>query len=304
MKKPLLFFLLLFSISVHAQNWFPIGAKWTYSFTDWMLAGYTYPVYTTVIGDTVINGKTCSILKGNSSCSLMDTAYVYEESDVVYHYDGVSDTFYVLYDFSKNTGQSWKSVFRQWGTMTLDTLTFIVDSISLIDLNGFPARIQYTTKSPSLFWEYWNNVFVEYIGETGSLFPHWALCDPYNNPLRCYSDSILGSVEFVPVKPTWWRGFWDNMATNCDFITYPGIDENKISSLNISPNPATTSITISTLHIDKGAKIEVYNTYGQLMMRRHATKGDNNIVLNIESLPAGIYFMKFMGFTAKFVKQY
>jgi len=70
-----------------------------------------------------------------------------------------------------------------------------------------------------------------------------------------------------------------------------------IPSFSISPNPATTLISIHSSSVSN-AEIQIFNTLGQLIMR---TK--NQQILDISKLESGIYFIKIANAVRKFVKE-
>lgn len=101
---------------------------------------------------------------------------------------------------------------------------------------------------------------------------------------------------------------WYNMPSNAQGqfgVVNPGKvainDKNKpLSELSISPNPATNSINYTISTNDKSTKIlyctiAVYDALGKLCLYKgnQSTKG----VLNTESLPKGIYFVKCISFS-------
>lgn len=80
--------------------------------------------------------------------------------------------------------------------------------------------------------------------------------------------------------------------------TTTGISENRLASLkagNVYPNPASGAAQVSfNLKEQAHVSIEVLNSMGQLM-RREATAaktGDNLVEVNVQGLPAGVYFLK------------
>jgi hypothetical protein len=84
---------------------------------------------------------------------------------------------------------------------------------------------------------------------------------------------------------------------------YYGVDENLFDSdkIQIHPNPATTTLSISGLSAP--ATADIYDISGKLLL----TKPLNNQTLNISSLAKGLYFIKLTGkegsVVRKFVKE-
>ncbi len=62
--------------------------------------------------------------------------------------------------------------------------------------------------------------------------------------------------------------------------------EYSTSQINISPNPATTSITITG--VEGEGNVEIFNSLGQLTLTHDLTTGND---INIQSLSPGIYFL-------------
>ncbi|HLG34860.1 MAG TPA: T9SS type A sorting domain-containing protein [Bacteroidia bacterium] len=92
-----------------------------------------------------------------------------------------------------------------------------------------------------------------------------------------------------------------------------GIEEhNPLSSINISPNPATSEITVHPdFYRDKVESIEVYNVMGERVIfslnPSPSPAGEGSASMDVSKLAAGIYFVKVLtenGMSAaKFVKQ-
>jgi len=89
-----------------------------------------------------------------------------------------------------------------------------------------------------------------------------------------------------------------------------GLDESAVSgrqsAVNIYPNPASTTITISTPTTpDKNTTLTIYNLNGQALLSRQIT--EQQTVVDVSGLSQGIYFVRVVDDMTvqveKFVKQ-
>ena len=263
-KSTLILTLLALVVNVSAQTWAPIGAKWTFGvgfvtgpeveFREW-----------TCIGDTLVNGQTCKIIKRSGSSVVgdnLDKLITYEDSSKVYYFN--SNQFATLYDFNKNSGETW--------TIMNDTCEIIVtvDSTSTETINGFTLKVQYVSGP-------FYGKILEHIGHTERPSPF--SCDDgaidfnYYTGLRCYQDSIIGYHSF-------------GIAPSCNYTTTVKEKlENKLG-LNIFPNPSTNQITIQT-NFNKNCNYSIYNSLGQLVKK--GIVQSNTATLFIGELKSGIY---------------
>jgi hypothetical protein len=79
----------------------------------------------------------------------------------------------------------------------------------------------------------------------------------------------------------------------CDTITLVNI--NRTDKLILSPNPFTTSTTISyILNMPSFVTISIFNTQGKLidMIEHKQPKGKYKVQWNAEGLPAGMYYCR------------
>jgi len=111
MKTPLFILFLLFSVSIHAQNWSPSGANWKYSYYGFF-PGYVDVLYS---GDTVIDGQSTKILSKTFAgidwsmtvvTNFIGNEYTYENNGVIFlRYQNQWDT---LYNFNAQVGEHWR----------------------------------------------------------------------------------------------------------------------------------------------------------------------------------------------------
>jgi hypothetical protein len=75
------------------------------------------------------------------------------------------------------------------------------------------------------------------------------------------------------------------------------LDENSINSFQVFPNPASIQLTIDS---QKGGTIKVFNVLGEKVLEQK--KSYDKLVLDIESLTKGVYFIELNDSFNKFVK--
>ncbi len=199
------------ALTVSAQ-FAPPGAVWTYD-----QEGGTYAM--SVVGDTLLNGRTCSIIEGSSpSACWQSHAYTYQSGDTVFWSDDqYLPQFFELYRWNAQVGESWDV----WVNGPV-TVTYTVLATGTTTVNGQTLRtLDVEATDTQQAWAQSSGVLIEHIGDTLFMFP-WlaAFCDvlaPW--PLRCYTDDDLGtfmrpgvsdcdqppppSTVFAPVGATW-----------------------------------------------------------------------------------------------------
>ncbi|PNQ73346.1 hypothetical protein C1T31_07455 [Hanstruepera neustonica] len=100
-------------------------------------------------------------------------------------------------------------------------------------------------------------------------------------------------------------------ASNGDQAIYGSVRLNvmefKSSKIKTYPNPMINKLTVEKINTIKDLKVNVYNLQGRLMFSE-MLEGDQNSIINVESLDKGIYFFVFEGDgfkskTTKIIKQ-
>lgn len=279
----ILLYLLPFLAS--AQYFAPVGATWHYS--EFSAAPITYQEYFMkfeVTGDTIIDGKDCTILEKEGKLTCYErpwTEYFHYSNDTVFVYNQDSSTFQMLYDFNANTGDSWEIVVPGFPTGDVDTNVVLVDSTDILTINGQSLKRQYVTytfqsdEAPNYQYP---SVIIERIGDTEYLFNYYfdllGVCD-FNTSggLRCYEDSLLGLYE-------------TGIVDSCEhFELVSGLNENDLSAFQIIPNPSSDFIQVQ---LDQGSpeKIEFIDLHGKLILETQ----DN--LINISEFDSGIYLVR------------
>ena len=225
MKK--LFVLLLFltstGISTGQQIWIPQGADWHYGFDrgPWLNYGY---IQIKPVGDTVILGKTCTILDqvqvrytvwyptpGLDTTSL-GRIYTYADSLKVYTYK--NNRFYTLYDFGASVGTIWTVCW--YGGIPPDTGQVRVDAVDYTVVNGYSLKTLHVSRVEGSCVGWTSAIIAERMGCINEyMFPDYAescISDvQVNGYFRCYQDDTFPLYSV------------DNSDTICEYV-YTGIE--------------------------------------------------------------------------------
>lgn len=319
MKKILILFAFLCTQThfLNAQDVFaPAGAEWYYSylrgFAPPVLEGYLKVWYS---NDSIVQGKNCKILKKHlefpNQDFLLDTLstlqhmlkdeIIYVNADTVFRLADDS-MFYELYHFNANVGDSIFSRVYYHNEGKDTSLTFVVDEVGLVWINGIEKRalrlltVDEGTSIPPIFYNPNSLIssqynIIESIGGTEYMFPwtsHWLDFDLITG-LRCYSDDFLGSYS-------------SGIADSCDYISGIWVEKESFRVLDIYPNPSSDVIRLGSSA--DFATYEISNQIGQGIMLGNIDAAK----IDIHDLANGIYFLKVQDrdkhfYIAKFVKE-
>lgn len=123
------------------STWAPEGAVWHYTYYSGGWGIYVSYMTMTVIGDTLIDGRNCSILNlvgpGDSIPYYNALYYTYQSNDTVFLYDGTQ--FRMLYNFNVVPGDSFETYTPHdiglcWGEDP--TTQVVVDGVGYELVNG------------------------------------------------------------------------------------------------------------------------------------------------------------------------
>lgn len=289
MKKLLLFLFISVTIPSMGQSWAAPGATWYYDFSFPTWSGPFNQGYERIqnIGDTVINGRQYNKLQiyrewYDWQTQSMDDYYVPQleftriDSGVVYYYRDSAD--YVLYDFNAQPGDTW--VLRgEFEGLQCDTGSVVVDSISYRIINGDTLRVLRTSPINWTSISFTYQPILEKVGSLANLLPYTiCLTDiPQGYSLRCYSDS------------TGWMYQNPNWTYPCDDIMSLDEPEQDVS-FTITADVQSNSIKLNGALIKDGALIQVYDSYGRLLMEQSAVT-NGSAELNLDISAGGIYFV-------------
>jgi hypothetical protein len=284
MKTFLLSALLIISSSlIKAQVWAPSGATWHYDWAAMWYLGYVKIHYT---GDTVVDGKSCKILKKERftydwvhyvySNDLIGYEYTYVENNIVYYYR--NNHFFKLYDFNSTAGGSWE--ISGWGGSLCDSVgSVVVDSTGMTTINSVLLKYLKVTPGQNSYWAFSSDTIIERIGSLGYMFPEpTCVADLYEGgSLRCYYDDLFGLYE---------RG----SAPACDYITGLADNYKEQFYFNVYPVPTTSSITLEfTKPVNGNYLIEIFDIFGNSLKK--ITTSKVKLILGLEDFKSGIYFI-------------
>ncbi|MEO1259914.1 MAG: T9SS type A sorting domain-containing protein [Bacteroidota bacterium] len=245
-----------------------------------------YNRVTTLCKDTVVNGidykevkvyrlesgTDSIILPGNNSPIFLRT----EGQQVFVKYD--TDAEELLYDFSLETGDS--IVIDIWGFPE----KIYVDSVRHEAIAGLDRKVIYLRTEYGVTKEYW----IEGIGSNYGLLNrgvNWIDAESY---LLCF-EHLDRYVNFTLIEC-----FFPDIPDDCDISTSTENDFFEKINLNVYPNPATEIIHFSTdQFVGENYKIELISFLGT-KIKIEFNRRENDFVVNIAELNAGIYFIKIM----------
>jgi hypothetical protein len=214
-----------------------------------------------------------------SGIQINDTNYVYAEGDTVFYLQ--NNQFQKLFDFSKNTGDTYRIGTTDGGEFC-DTAS-IVDVVNVgIDNLGYQFLTLSSPITSDLKIQYGN--YNSRFGGGGFLFPQrYYNCDPLviiDFPIfsfKCFQDD---SLTFNP------------SGEDCEYLlNNVGLDNLNRSSFTLGPNPADQMLNIKAPSDIN--TIEVFDTKGKLIMTQSNQGSD--AVINISSLATGLYVVKIHG---------
>jgi len=275
----------IFLISnLYGQNFAPNGAVWnyTYNWSFWNMGYYKM----TVIGDTLLQGKSCKIIQkrnighnsqfGTNYNYIDGYEYVYSDTDKVYYFR--FNKFYTLYDFGATPGTTWLIACENYSDSVAKV---VVDSVGIETINSINLRTLYLhTDSGDVGWDLWTpNKFIEKIGSLIWMFPVKYVTGPdYPYPLRCYYDDSIGLFK--------------NIQISCDTL-YNVSSIIKYSNYNVKiyPNPVNTISTLEWEGINNvNCTLFVYNYLGELI--KTVTTNSQAIEIRKSDFTNGIYFYR------------
>ncbi len=242
-------------------------------------------------GDTVMQGKRPKVIVRSNTHYDRDTVteisheYIYEENGFVYWWNNELEEFTTLYNLNANVGDEWEI---KIGT---ESLTMHVDAVENYEYEGRTYRMLHVSDPNDLF----SGDIVCGIGHLTSFFPERLMNRGKGyrvEGMRCYW--VKGELIFK---------YGDR---DCDEVyeqLHNGVEDNPSAGSGtfvVYPNPANGVLTIqhSSFSIHHSA-FRITNPLGQTLLKGHITTETQQI--NIESLPAGMYFITFAGETQKFV---
>ncbi len=283
LKLLLTLFILMLFIGVRGQVWAPEGAEWYYDASYFMQSAYIHIKYVkdTLIHDTGTDTyKNCKVLEkirhykdtsGQPLQYVIGYEYTYNDENAVYLYK--ENTFYKLYDFLAEVGDSW-TIPAMWDIEEMEEGTTTVMSKGTMEIDNQLLRyIELKTPMEDGIYT-WNlsGIIVEGIGNTTNyLFPQSYTCPDEGGRFRCYDGSNISfSTGIVP---------------SCNYIDVKDVMQNK---QQIYPNPARNTIKI-TLPTSQSYHFTLQNIDGEIV--KQIPQVTNGSKLSVDNIPTGIYIV-------------
>ncbi len=265
-----------FAVRTIAQvEWAPIGAQWIYSE---FYPGFSETEEYTVIGEAIIQGKTCRVIEKESAIN-----YTYEEDDKVWFFFPQDDSFHLLYDFSAQPGDEWDvSAFLPEN----DSAKIIVDAVSNIILNSIALKvlqIRLIADEECIR----NLELVEGIGSRWRMFPRnpCASIDVYEE-LSCFQSIQLDTVPLTTVP-----------AFSCWGISPVDFEPTFDLSLRIYPNPVADLLNVWLHHSisrSEGITLRILSAEGRVVHEFQPDYLTANFVLPVMDWQPGVYFLQYL----------
>ena len=211
--------------------------------------------------------------------------YIYENDGKVYWWNKTTEEFTTLYDFRADVGDEWDIKVGN------ETITVHVDAIEESNvLDSLNYRVLMISDANDIF----SGSVVCGVGHLTSFFPEILMTQGKNyrvEGLRCY-----WRYGFLTLK------YGDE---DCDAIYeqyHHGVDENGLAdNIWIYPNPTCGLLHVVSHGASLPSEYRITNIMGQTLMS--GTSLHSNLILDVSSLPAGLYFLTIGKQTTKITKQ-
>lgn len=272
---------LLFGIAMNANSqpypeFAPVGAVWRWHMSSATVGGGTAHYSTTVksIGVDTIKGKECKKLYFGTGYNA--NLYFYRDSLIIYYFDSVpgnssESRWRVLYDFTKNVGESYIACmpFPYWPQVDSMTVTVLTKGDTVI--NGFTLPYMVT----SSWWQF-DGLTILNIGSEGYFIPYTVDASMYNlNEFSCYYDPIIGHY------------YYDNM---CNVSTDVADSEIDFNTFQLIPNPSAHKLSVKS-SVALNGEVKVKNIFGQTVLTQHPGGDIKNATIDVSNLANGVYFL-------------
>ena len=269
------------------EEGFPSQSEWYYEIAwDNGDIAYQHLEYT---ADTTIGTSQPKVIVRSNTHYDRDTItdvtheYILENGHKVYWWNKELEEFTLLYDYDAEPGDEWEI------KVGLESITVHVDNVDVFVYEGESHKRLYISDASDIF----NGEIIVGFGHMTSFFPEKLMNRDKGfrvNGLRCYwvGDALLyhdGEEDCDAIHSELQN--LDEPIDNAVFLVYP--------------NPANDILIVETRHDTSlpDPTCRITNLMGQTVLSGNITAEPQQI--NIESLPAGMYFITFAGETLKFV---
>ena len=273
---------------VTREKIFPWRSEWYYEI-EWENGDITYQ-HLDYVADTTIGTQRPKVIVRSNTQYDRDTItevtheYIYEEGNMVYWWNKDLEEFTLLYDYNAETGDEWEI---KVGT---ESITVHVDGVDIFEYDGDTFKRLYISDVGNIF----NGEIVVGFGHMTSFFPEKLMNQGKGfrvNGLRCYwvEDALL----------------YHNGEEDCDAIhseLQEIVEPTGDATFAVYPNPTNNVLYVETRLIASlpgTIKYRIINLTGQTVLSGNIIAENQQI--DIEHLPAGMYFITVGGQTVKFV---
>lgn len=283
---------------VHAQNlpWLEVGSEWIYQHGVWSGPDHVQVTYG-ITEQTTFAGRECAKMErlstnGLGCISLQDPYYFYVSNDSLYYANESDSTFRLIADFGASVGDSWEYhvITDLDNPVVVDTFLVTVNGVSILSVEGEGLRqleLGFEWLGSSFYEDQWivpysgfPAIITEVIGGNGFFAPFGQLgfCDYETNvTFQCFE-----SPSFSYLNPEY---------PSCNYVV--SVDENnRDTSLNIFPNPASEAIEIEVPEIwrHQTGTVQLNSSTGKVVYDESSVL-TNLLHIPLGHLPRGMYFL-------------
>ncbi len=306
--------LIIFSLYTSAQSW---CAPNTVFYRDFF-GDFNYPGYIkySFSNTTTVNNLPCQVIlteKKNHSYSniigiVTTTSNLVTNfnNGVVSRYNQNTTNFDTIYNFNATIGDKWSLSPKNHTTCAKSRVTVaatgtqVIQGISLkwlkVDIAGYSI---YNMNTPTM---YTDTIFEKFGSKKYDFFEAFNLCpwasDGFSGgKLRCFNDNQLVNYSTGTI------------VCNYFYIPPVGLNENEVDAFQLFPNPVSGTLVLKLSNSNtQPYKINLQNTLGQIVLQKQLEPTGNELELDVNDLPKGIYFLKLTGannqsFTQKIIKE-
>lgn len=245
----IILFLLIFLgdciLSAQEREFAPVGAEWYYAGRDFRKFVKKFVVEK----DTILQGKEVRKINVSLFSTIQNQInyqqiYFHINGDQVYHF--VQDTFYLLYNFAAEAGDSWRmELLREHDNELANQADdwhgiVTVDSVKIINIDGMDLKKQFLSFEemnvpPEVLVSYTFPYAIELIGsdfllvDTNEDFPQDHIINCYNDDHLSYKNPLV-STDCNEV-PTSIKKYVENKK-HYEVSTIPVTDKLKVTALD------------------------------------------------------------------------
>ena len=261
----------------------PPGAEWHYNFAFYTInpsSGYVKSNSNErikYVRDSVLGSITTKVIshnyffKGSCNASHAPLTLIKQNGDTIFMRNiRTHHKWQILYNFAAQPGDSWTDSLYSDANV-LKVFTFKVDSISMVNINGFNLKCLYS----------YPYTITERIGANSFLFNFNTFsCDGVDyDRFLCYQDSSFGMKQFTSYP--------------CDYSNPVGIEKASLStkSVKIFPNPANDWFAVEGEFLNGNEEIILTDLLGREVKKALLTHYKK---IDVKDLNSGVFFISIL----------